>query len=209
MADTSEASELNDPLGPQLAVLERRITLFSKAPSVTTVYEGGVRHVVPGLVPQFVSWKEVFGVRLAFAPTRYKRNRYSFDLLDAKGVSLLAVDNIHFKGLADFVERNAAFNALVRAAVQQVPAANPDARLYAGASALSYGVQGGFVLVALLVLLAILLNLVLPGALISGSTLIKIGLIALTLPLLLKWFVKARPQGLDWKADLGPHLPKE
>lgn len=191
-----------------LARVARRLTLFEKAPAVTSAFSWGIRHDTPSGAPLRLTWSDIAAVRLAFAPTRFKRNRYEFNLLDRRGRSMLEVDNIHFRGVADFVEQNADFNAFVIAVATHLPQNNPDARLYAGASALSYGLQGGFALVALLVLLAVVLNLALPGAILSGLTLVKLGLIIVSLPLLLKWFVKARPQGLDWSSDLSGYLPK-
>ncbi len=153
------------------------------------------------------AWCDVTTVRLRYAPTRAKTGRYVFDVAFKNGVDW-SIDNIHFAGLADFEDRSAAYTPFVHAALARIKAEAPTAKAYAGATPLSYYGQSAFVLVAFAALAAVLITLpVLDG--IPGVAIVKLLIVAATLPFLIKWLRTSYPRPIMIDAIPENALPKE
>lgn len=140
------------------------------------------------------AWRDVVTVRLRYAPTRFKTWRYVFDVAFKNGVDW-SIDNVHFAGIASFEDRSAAYTPFVHAALARIKAEAPAAKVYAGATPLSYYGQSAFVLAAFALLAAVLLTLpILDG--IPGVAVVKLLIIAAMLPFLIKWLRTSYPRAI-------------
>ena len=136
----------------------------------------------------------VVALRLSFDPTRFDTARHRCDLrlADGRAVSLFST---HFAGIADFEDRAATYVPLVRELVARVAAANPSCRFSAGKRSLAYFAQHAFLL-AIALLLVLVLGLVGEVAF-STLVLVKLGIIAAFVPVLISYARKNRPRRFD------------
>lgn len=139
---------------------------------------------------QAIAFAEVAAIRVAFAPTRMKPNRYLVTV-SGKDRSAIRYDNMHFRGVGDFEDRSVAFSEFTRFLIERVSRAAPAARLYSGAPALSFAVQlavgaGGLVLAATALIVAPL-GTGTPSALVKGAILL------ILLPFFVRWMFRSRP----------------
>ncbi|GGD16691.1 hypothetical protein [Aquisalinus flavus] len=150
---------------------------------------------------------EIATIRVAYAPTRSKTNRYLATIIDRKKARL-QYDNMHFAGIADFEDRSVTFSEFTRFLIDRVQSASPTARLMAGAPAASYVGQLAFVAVVFFGLALVIFSLPVSFGNLAITFFIKAGIIVVFLPFLFRWIVKGRPRQVAFDAIPQDYLPK-
>lgn len=150
---------------------------------------------------------EIATIRVAYAPTRAKTNRYLATITDHKK-GRLQYDNMHFAGVADFEDRSVAFSEFTRFLIDRVRSASPQARLMAGAPAASYLGQLTLVAVVFFVLALVIFSLPVHAGNLAITFFIKAGIIIIFLPFLFRWIVKGRPRQIAFDAIPDDYLPR-
>lgn len=135
-------------------------------------------------------WREVVGVRTAYAPTRWKAWRHLL-ALKASGGRTVTIDSAHFRGVGDFEDRRASFVPFAHACIEAVALAAPGAKASVGATPLAYGLQLAFALSMLALLALVLIALPIP---LGPLILVKLALLAAAAPVFLMWTLKSRPR---------------
>lgn len=154
------------------------------ADDALVVTRGGAQHRLP--------YGEIARLTLRFAPTRQKPRRYTAEVRTRSGAAF-AIDSCSFEGLGQFEDRSFKYALLVRGLglrLRDAAAANPAqaAEVVGGVSLLRYAAAlliGGFVA------LVVLLTLFAGGPLI---VLVKLALIAVATPRLIRWLRHNRPR---------------
>ena len=174
------------------ASYSQRLSAFEDYERTWVVDADGLRVTLSGRRASAWAWRDLRGIRLAWAGTRLKpwRREVVFDFGPADRVSF---DNGHFVGVADFEDRTPAFTTLVRAAIENARRANPAIRFELGAPGLAYGAQLLFALTALGVLAVVILALPLPFW--PWTAIAKVLIVAALIPPTLNWIRRARPRG--------------
>lgn len=170
----------------------KRESLFEKGEWTWTVDDDALRVRDPKGGDSVMYWKEVEGVRLAYAPTRFKTWRHLLEL-KFRANGKMTIDNAHFAGVGNFEDRSAAYTPFVRAALAKVAQKAPDARCSLGAAPVGYWLAMIFVWAVFAALAAVMLAIPIDG--IPGVAWVKLGIIAFFIPSLAAWMVKARPRG--------------
>ncbi len=134
-------------------------------------------------------WAELKGVRLGYAPTRFKTRRHDLVLSFTDGRTV-EVDNQSFAGVADFEDRSATYVPFVRAVLAKA-GTHPDLMVRVGATPMSYALNLSFVTISFAAVLAVLI--LLPVDL-GVYLIIKIVIVATMLPALYRWIRHARPR---------------
>jgi hypothetical protein len=148
------------------------------------------REQAPGTMAR-LPYAEIAEVRLSFAPSRFDRVRYRCEIRPARG-GALTILSTHYAGVDDFEDRAASYAPFVRGLIARVAAANPRAQFRSGKTPFVYVAEHAF-LVAMLALLLLILFLV--GDLALGTVvLIKLGLLAAAIPLLIVYARKNWPR---------------
>jgi hypothetical protein len=179
------------------AVYSKREHFFLKGETEYRVLPDRLVIRRPGEPERALPWSEVRTVRASFAPTRAKTGRHVLVIGFRNGLRV-AVDNIHFRGLADFEERSGPYSAFVRAAMERIAAEAPEAQAALGATRAGYVAQVLLVSVAFAFLALVVLTLPFdPGP----TSWIKLGIVALLLPVLLRWLVRAFPRRVPLDPD--------
>ena len=171
------------------SIQEKGDTLWRAYPDRLEYYreDGVLRGVVP--------YDKVHKVRLAFTPGRFQQTRFLMELSGAR--SQVTLNNIHFNGIGRFEDRTDSFFPLVRAVVSGVHGTSPDAKFRAGERPAYYAFQLSFVLFALAFLALVLIALPVVLGNFVVSVLVKLAVIAVSLPLMFSWVVNARPRRFD------------
>ncbi len=185
----------------------KRQSLFTKAEHVWRVEEDTLVTSEPAGTESRVFWKDVTGVRLAYAPTRMKTWRYVF-VVELKNGRKIEIDNGHFAGLADFKGRSNFYVPFVRAALERIRILAPDARVRIGSGVISYVLTLSFVAVATAALAIVLFVLPTPLDYLSYPSTVKLVIIILFSPILIRWTVKARPRTISLDEIPRDALPK-
>ena len=173
-----------------------RASVIEKSEAVWRTTPGALERVSEGGAVVFrVPYANIRSVRLAFAPGRFQTGRFLMELTGAR--SQLTLTNLHFKGFADFEDRSDTFFPLIREVVRGVAAANPEAKFQAGEQPALYLLLLAFALGSLALLALVVAFLPIAPGNVSLSAVLKLGLIAFSLPLLLSWAVNARPRRFD------------
>lgn len=142
-------------------------------------------------------WRDVKFVRMQYAPTRLKTERYLFQIAAKRGPKF-SIDNMHFAGFADFDERSATYAPFVRAALDKVKEQAPNAAVYLGASPASYIAQVAFVSIAFAAFASLFLFIPVFEVM-SDVSWMKFVIVLLALPFFFRWVYTAYPR----KARLG------
>jgi hypothetical protein len=172
----------------------KRDSLFTKTPREWRVEDDALVERAPDGTERRLAWKAAARVQISFSPTRVKPWRYVFRLWPDAG-ERIEIDNVDFKGFANFADTSAAFTPFVHAALVRVAAARPDARVLLGTAALAYaaGVLFGG---GSLILLAFVIFALPVGAGWPPTAIIKLVIIAFMLPTFFKWVRRSRPRSL-------------
>lgn len=187
-----------------MIVYARRENVFDKTERRWIVAPEGLRQTWDDGPGMLMPWSAVREVRLTYAPTRFKTWRHKLTLRVSKGSWV--IDNVHFAGIGDFHDRSASFNPFVLACVEHVRAAAPGAVARLGAAPLAYWAQMALVTVMFALLATVVIAL---PVTFTGLIWVKLGLIALMLPVLFAFAVRSWPRrvALNPEADRAA-LPK-
>lgn len=153
-----------------------------------------------------LAWGDVSFVRMQYAPTRLKSERYLFQIAGKRGTKF-SFDNMHFAGIADFEERSATYTPFARAVLDKVKEAAPNAAVYLGASPASYVGQVAMVAVAFAALIAVFLTIPVFDS-ISESSWYKFGVVLVSLPFFVRWVYASFPRKARLDALPDYVLPK-
>jgi hypothetical protein len=151
-------------------------------------------------------YADIMEVRLTFAPSRFDSRRYRCDFQLKSGM-LAAILSTHNAGIGDFEDRGATYGPLVRGLIARVAAANPACRFWAGKRPGTYWGEHIF-LFAMLVLLVYVIGLV-GGLSLSELVLIKLGILATYIPLMILYTRKNWPRHFDPAAIPDDLIPNE
>lgn len=141
----------------------------------------------PAMPIPLASLKEV---RLLFSPTRMQRNRYQCHLYNASG-RCGAFQNEHFRGMMDFEDRSASYNALVRLLASRAASVNPRCRFTTGTSWWSWLLQAGFLTSVLVLLVFVFITM---GSAVTGLVVVKLLIVLFYIPTAGSWIVKNKPR---------------
>lgn len=133
----------------------------------------------------------IAALRLSFDPTRSESNRYRCTLVLSGGESLTFF-NRTFTGFANFEDTSAAYTAFVRELVAALANASPRCVFVGGVSASRYALNGLATAFVALVVLAATLFLLASGLI--WIVVIKLVLLAVYFPNLVRWLRRNRPQ---------------
>jgi len=165
----------------------RRESLFEKAERAWTVDASSLHVSRPGRDGVAVRFADITRLRLSYAPTRLKPNRFACTVFARDGRTF-STDNMHFRGLADFEDRSDSYRAMVEALLDGISADRPEFKVDIGAS-------GWWIVLVLLVAayVAVAVLLMLAGGWLMAAVIGLPGL-AISLPLLLRWLKHTRPR---------------
>lgn len=151
-----------------------------------------------------VPYSAVTGLRLAFVPASAKPWRHVCVVITRPG-RVFEIDNGHFKGVGDFEDRSAAYRTMVEALVGRLVATGSPARLHVGATAGAYAAQLILVLAVAVVLGWVLV--VTSFGVWPVTAIIKGIIVIVSLPLLVRWAIRARPRDVALTAIPADALP--
>ncbi|MBW8880071.1 MAG: hypothetical protein JF615_01230 [Asticcacaulis sp.] len=181
----------------------KRESLFEKGERSWTVSRRGLDIADGHGQVLHIDFPDITGVRLAFAPTRYKAWRYVV-VVSVKGGARFEIDNGHFTGVADFENRSATFRPMVEALLDGIRAINGRFKVQIGAVSAAYWLQLGLVFGAYALLVAVI---VLIGDAWPWPAVAKGVVLLVSLPLLLAWIRRARPRTVPISALPQDALP--
>jgi hypothetical protein len=143
-------------------------------------------------------------LRICFDPTRAEDTRHRCDVQLADGRTASFYSN-HFVSMNEFEDRAATYVPLVRGLIARASAANPACRFRSGKRPFVYWAEH-VVLLVLLLLLVVVLGLV-GGVALSNLVLVKLGIIATFIPVMIMYTRKNRPRRFDPAAIPAEALP--
>ena len=144
-------------------------------------------------------------VRLAFTPTRAATNRYRAQIIYRAG-GMAELFNLHYRGIMDFPEQNAAYVAFLTELHRRLAAKGKDVRYRAGNSLGAY-IGNWALTIFIFVMLALVLFVLIPN---WGGTWIvfaKLVVILFFIPVLIRYMRKAKPRTYDPLAIPAEVLP--
>ncbi len=154
-----------------------------------------------------LAYADLTEVRLSYAPTRVQNNRY-FLTLSTRHDAVLQISNENYQGLADFEDRSPEYCVFVTALHRAIAAANPGVRFEAGSTGMQRGLHWLLTGFILLVLAAAALMFIAMG--LYWLILVKVGIIAYSLPTLKRYLGTNKPRRYEPSAipeDILPVVP--
>jgi hypothetical protein len=152
-------------------------------------------------VVMLLPYRDIVGVRLSYAPSRFDPGRYRCDLTMRSG-RRIAILSTHYAGIGDFEDRAATYAPFVRALVARVATGNPSARFRTGRNPVAYWAEHLF-LIAMVAFLVFVLSATGFGPL-SESSWAKLAIILGSVPLLMVYTSK------NWPGRFAPDaIPKD
>lgn len=173
----------------------KRDNVFEKGESEWRVEPDALVYRNPSGGEKHLPWNDVKQVRIQYAPTRMKTQRYLFEIVGKHGRQF-SIDSMHFVGIANFEERSATYTPFVRAALEKVKEQSPDAPVYLGASPASYLMQVVFVTIAFAAFAALFFIIPVFDVM-SGTGWVKLAIVLLALPFFFRWLYTAYPREAD------------
>lgn len=166
----------------------KRESFFEKAEHLWTVDDAGL-HITRQGYTSHVRFSSIARLRLSYAPTQLKANRYTCEVFVSKGFKF-EIDNMHFYGIGDFEDRSESYCAMVNDLLAHIAQERQDFMVYIGSGA--YWLLVGFLMAAYGAFLWAI-NLATEASW-NLSALVKLGIVVVTLPLLAAWLISARPR---------------
>lgn len=185
-------------------IYSKRRNLFEKGETEWRVEDDALVRRDPEGHEQRFFWTDLTGVRIGYAPTRWKTQRHNLVL--TFGSADIEIDNQHFAGVGDFADRSAAYTPFARAVLAKAAATHPDLMVRVGAKPSSYVLNLLFVGVTFAALLIVLI--VLPVNF-GFYIILKLVLIVAMLPVFVRWIRHARPRLVRPDALPDDALPPE
>jgi hypothetical protein len=170
-----------------------------------TIDGGHLRLADDHPAPRLVALADSAELRLEFAPTRAEPGRFRC-ALRVRGAGLFTCFNRTYAGLGDFRDTSAEYAAFVRALHAAIARHAPGCRYFAGATPARYALAVAATLVAALAMLAAALFLVFNG--LAWLILLKLALMAIFLPNVLRWLARNRPRAYAPGAIPADVLPR-
>ena len=158
---------------------------FETAPHSWQLAPGGLVVSRAGQARE-IPYAQVTRLTLRFAPTRFKKRRYTVRV-EARGASSVEIDNMSFVGIGKFEDRSFRYALLVHALNQKLAAAGSACEVLGGVSWAYYAFAVG---VAGFVLAVVLLTLLAGGPILI---LVKVAVMVACLPTLWRWLKRNRP----------------
>ncbi len=151
-----------------------------------------------------VFYDDIAEVRVAYAPTRVARNRYRTQVIFRHG-GMVELFNTHYRGFADFEERNPAYTAFIQALHRRLAERDLPVTYRKGSSHAAYLGNlvltfGTFALIALAVVLLFNFGIV-------WLAVVKLAIILFFVPTLIRYLRRSRPQAYDPRAIPAEALP--
>lgn len=143
----------------------------------------------PDVVLRF-PYRDIVGVRLSYAPSRFDHARYRCDLRMRSGQQL-AIMSTHYAGIADFQDRAATYGPFARALIARVAGANPSASFRSGKNPVTYLIEHLFLFVMVVVLMFVLSMV--GFAYVGDTSWVRLFIILVTIPLLIAYTRKNWP----------------
>lgn len=179
----------------------QRISAFEKGEVLWQAYPDRLeKHGPDGALQLTIPYERVRRVRIAWAPSRGQPGRLLMELTGS--VSTVTISSMHYAGFANFEDRTETFYPMLWLVALGVRRANPAAEFRAGERAELYWPLLCFAFGALAMLAALLFSLPIGVGNVTASTVIKIGLILIALPVLFGWAWKSRPRKFNPDTDL-------
>jgi len=176
---------------PAVAHRTRRSILDNEA--TWKLGETAVERSATGESDRRIPYADIAETRLSYDPTRFESSRYRCDIVAKSGVRERIV-SVSYSSPANFESRAATYTPFVRALAREVGRANPDCRFIAGKKPLTYFAEHAFLLAILLLLAS---TLYLTGMPVGGVVAIKLGLLAVYVPVMLRYTRINRPRRFD------------
>lgn len=180
----------------RLNVLESEHT-YRLAPDALVIDHGD------GAPPEVVRFEDVSQVRLRYFPTRFQRNRFEC-VLTVPYRGQFRIGSEFCRGVMDFEDRGPEYRAFVRELCPRLADQGGGTRFLSGRPVWALIAESSFLL-AMVALLAVALVLV--GGLFGLLPWMRVGLLAVSLPLLWLYYRRNRPGTFaprDIPADLLP-----
>jgi hypothetical protein len=154
-----------------------------------------------------VFYDDIAEIRLAFAPTRFARNRYRAQIIFREG-GMAELFNTDYQGIGNFPEQNEAYAAFLRELHRRVAAAGKVTVFRKGNSTLGYVLNLAltvfiFAMIALAFVLLTTIGLIWIAA-------IKLAIVIFFVPTLVRYIRRAKPatyDPLNLPADVLPAVP--
>ena len=164
---------------------EKIETKFETAPHSWQLARGGLVVTRAGQSRE-IAYSQVTRLTLRFAPTRFKKRRYTMHVQARDGANV-EIDNMSFTGIGNFEDRSFKYALLVPGLSQKLSAAGSACAVAGRVSwpyyAVSVGVSG-------FVLAIVLLTILVGGPILI---LIKVAVMVAYLPTLWRWIKRNRP----------------
>ncbi len=154
-----------------------------------------------------ILWSDLANVRLTYAPTRMKPNRFLLTLKSATGAPVI-FENMSYESFGNFVDQSTAFTKFTKDLFAEIARQRKDLPLMVGSPPASYWAQLISIIFIIFFLAFILISLPLPLGSWPIAALMELGIIAVSLPLLIKWAVRARPRGFSFSQIPEDLFPK-
>ncbi len=132
-------------------------------------------------------------LRLSYDPNRMQSNRYRCHLHNVGG-KVATIQNDSYKGIASFEDRSPSYIALIHLLIPRIASLNPRCVFRTGTSHLSWWGQAAFLSIVFGILLIVLILLY---SAIGPLAIIKLVLIALFIPVAIRWFIKNKPKAFN------------
>jgi hypothetical protein len=141
-----------------------------------------------------VFYDDIAEIRLAFAPTRFARNRYRAQIIFREG-GMAELFNTDYQGIGNFPEQNEAYAAFLRELHRRVAAASHATVFRQGNSRLGYALNllltvFIFAMIALAFVLLTTIGLIWIAA-------IKLAIVIFFVPTLIRYIRRAKPGSYD------------
>lgn len=153
----------------------------------------GVERSAAGEGARRVSYTDIAEIGLSYDPTRFETDRYRCDLVTKSRARELIV-SVSYVSLGNFENRAATYVPFVRALALNTMKANRGCRFIAGKKPFVYFAEHGFLLAMLLLLVSVLYF---TGVPVAGVVAIKLGLVAVYVPIMLRYTNVNRPRRFD------------
>jgi hypothetical protein len=144
-------------------------------------------------------------LRLAYEPSRFQTNRFRCYLYNSGG-KCATIQNEHYEGIASFTDRSDSYVHFTRALISRIAAVNPTCTFSAGTSQLNWWGQAIFLTVVFGLLALVMLFLY---SAIGPLVIIKLVIIALFIPVVIRWFVRNKPKTFSPGTVPDKLLPKQ
>ena len=144
-------------------------------------------------------------VHLAYAPTRFARNRYRARVVFRDG-GMAEFYNTHYQGIGDFPERNAEYTGFLTGLHRRLAAKGRDIRFRRGNSPAGY-VGNWLLMVFIFGMLALAFVLLIAWGMVWIAV-VKIAIILFFIPTLIRYIARSRPGTYDPLAIPKDVLPR-